>query len=286
MIDAPLPPVLRRARILERVEREGGASVSELASALAVSPTTVHRDLALLSGEGRLERVRGGARSLLDPRPRNETAWNAHLRAVTVEDDAIAARAREEIQDGSTVFIDASSTGLALARALEVLPPVELTLVTNSPAIALGLTAASIHVILPPGELNQHARELTGRWTVDFLAELNLAVAFIGAAGITLEQGLTTSRRAVADTLNAAADAAAKTVGLLHPSSFNRSSLMTIRSAQSLDLLVTGPELDALTAARFRAAGVKLLIAQPVASGATRSRRGKDAAPVSPARSA
>ena len=66
---------------------------------------------------------------------------------------------------GSTFYAHAPSTGLALARALELRPPTELTLVTNSPAIALGLTADSIHVIVPPGELNQHMRVLTGRWT-------------------------------------------------------------------------------------------------------------------------
>ena len=186
MSDAPLPPVLRRARILERVSRDGGASLQELASEHAVSPVTVHRDLELLSGEGLLERVRGGARSLPDSRPRIETAWNARVREAAAEKDAIAVRARELVEDGSTIFVDASSTGLALARALELRPPTELTLVTNSPAIALGLTADSIHVIVPPGELNQHMRVLTGRWTVDFLHELNIAVAFISAAGITL----------------------------------------------------------------------------------------------------
>ena len=194
MIDAPLPPVLRRARILERVQRDGGATLADLASEHAVSPVTVHRDLELLSGEGLLERVRGGARSLPDARPRIETAWNARVREAAREKDAIAAHARELVEDGSTIFVDASSTGLALARALELQPPTELTLVTNSPAIALGLTADTIHVIVPPGELNQHMRVLTGRWTVEFLAELNIAVAFISAAGVTLEHGLTTSR--------------------------------------------------------------------------------------------
>ena len=194
MIDAPLPPVLRRARILERVQREGGATLADLASEHAVSPVTVHRDLELLSGEGLLERVRGGARSLPDARPLIETAWNARVREAAREKDAIAAHARTLIEDGSTIFVDASSTGLALAHALELQPPTELTLVTNSPAIALGLTADSIHVIVPPGELNQHMRVLTGRWTVEFLAELNIAVAFISAAGVTLEHGLTTSR--------------------------------------------------------------------------------------------
>ena len=205
MIDAPLPPVLRRARILERVQRDGGASLAELASEHAVSPVTVHRDLELLSGEGLLERVRGGARSLPDTRPRIETAWSARVREAAYEKDSIAMRARELVEDGSTIFVDASSTGLALARALELRPPTELTLVTNSPAIALGLTADTIHVIVPPGELNQHMRVLTGRWTVDFLVELNISIAFISAAGITLEHGLTTSRSALADTLNAAA---------------------------------------------------------------------------------
>ena len=202
MTEGPLPPVLRRAKILERVSRDGGASLAELASEHAVSPVTVHRDLELLSGEGLLERVRGGARSLPDSRPTQiETAWNARVRESAHEKDAIALRARDLVKDGSTIFLDASSTGLALARALELRPPTELTLVTNSPAIALGLTADTIHVIVPPGELNQHMRVLTGRWTIEFLHELNIAVAFISAAGVTLEHGLTTSRSALADTL-------------------------------------------------------------------------------------
>ena len=109
-------------------------------------------------------------------------------------------------------------------------------------------------------------RVLTGRWTVDFLAELNIAVAFISAAGVTLEHGLTTSRSGLADTLNAAAGAAARTVGLLDSSKFKRSSLLTVRSAQSLDLIITDDGLDAVTIAEFRAAGVNLVVAAQAAA--------------------
>jgi DeoR/GlpR family transcriptional regulator of sugar metabolism len=264
MIDVPqpLPPALRRARILERVQREGGASLAELASEHAVSPVTVHRDLELLSGAGLLARVRGGARSLPDTRPPIEAGWNARVREAAREKDAIALKARALVEDGSTIFVDASTTGMALARALELHPPTELTLVTNSPAIALGLTADSIYVIMPPGELDQHMRVLTGRWTVDFLAELNIAVAFISAAGISLEHGLTTSRAALADTLNAAAESAQKKVGLLDSTKFKRASLLTVRSAQSLDLIITDDGLDAATLAEFRNAGVNLVVAE------------------------
>ena len=55
-------------------------TLAELASDHAVSPVTVHRDLELLSAEGLLERVHGGARSLPGTRPRIETAWNARVR--------------------------------------------------------------------------------------------------------------------------------------------------------------------------------------------------------------
>jgi DeoR family fructose operon transcriptional repressor len=262
MIDGPLTPVVRRARILERVKREGGASLAELASEHAVSPVTVHRDLELLSGEGLIERVRGGARSLPDTRPPIEAGWNMRVRGAAREKSAIALKARALIDDGSTIFVDASTTGMALARALELRPPTELTLVTNSPAIALGLTADSIYVIMPPGELDQHMRVLTGRWTVDFLASLNIAVAFISAAGITLEHGLTTSRAALADTLNAAADCAEKTIGLLDSTKFKRDSLMTVRSAQSLNAIITDDGIAPATVDEFRAAGVNLIVAE------------------------
>jgi DeoR/GlpR family transcriptional regulator of sugar metabolism len=222
----------------------------------------VHRDLELLSGAGLIERVRGGARSLPDTRPPIEAGWNTRVREAAREKDAIARKARGLIEDGSTIFIDASSTGMALARALELRPPAELTLVTNSPAIALGLTVDSIYVIMPPGELDQHMRVLTGRWTVDFLAELNIAVAFISAAGITLERGLTTSRAALADTLNAAAECAQRTVGLLDSTKFKRDSLLTARSAQSLDLIITDDGLDPATVDEFREAGVNLVVAE------------------------
>ena len=56
-------------------------------------------------------------------------------------------------------------------------------------------------------------RMLAGRWTVEFLAELNFAVAFVSAAGLTLDQGLTTARRPLADVVNAARASAERSVG-------------------------------------------------------------------------
>ena len=61
------------------------------------------------------------------------------------------------------------------------------------------------------------------------------------AAGITLEHGLTTSRAALADTLNAAAESAHKKVGLLDSTKFKRDSL-TVIGERVRDALTRLPE--------------------------------------------
>ena len=240
-------------------------SVADLARDHAVSAVTVHRDLEELAREGLVERVHGGARALsaTPSAPAIPTAWTQRSDMAGAAKAAIAAHAARYVGHGATVFLDASSTALALARRLVEDPPNELTLVTNSPAIAYEVQADAIHVVVCPGELDQHMRMLAGRWTVEFLAGLNFAVAFVSAAGLSLDQGLTTARRPLADVINAARASAGRTIGLIDATKFGRSSLLAIARAQELDAIVTDAELPAEVAEDYRAAGVRLEIANP-----------------------
>jgi DeoR/GlpR family transcriptional regulator of sugar metabolism len=259
-----MPADLRRASILERIQRDGGASIGDLAREHAVSPITVHRDLERLAREGLIERVHGGARPVGGgaTRLRVPTDWAKRLHHNSAEKRAIAARAAEFVEDGSTIFVDSSTTCLALARHLERRPPRALTLVTNSPAIALELHAQSIHVIVTPGEVDQTLRMIGGRWAAEFLAELNMETAFVSAGGITLEHGLTTTRRALADTLHAASTSSAKTIGLIDSSKFGVSALLSIARPEELDALVVDDGLPAQTVALYEAADVNLVLAE------------------------
>jgi DeoR/GlpR family transcriptional regulator of sugar metabolism len=255
-----VPPALRRAQILERIQRDGGVSVAELARDHSVSAITVHRDLELLAREGLVERVHGGARAIrgMGTLPLIATAWTQRVEQAAAAKAAIADHAAAMVESGSTVFLDASSSVLALARRLMEDPPNELTLVTNSPAIAYEVMAEPMHVVVCPGELDQHMRMLAGRWTVEFLHDLNFDVAFVSAAGVTLDAGLTTSRRPLADVVNAARAAASRTVGLIDATKFGRASLVSIAPAEDLDLIVTDSGLDETVADEYRAAGVRL----------------------------
>jgi DeoR family fructose operon transcriptional repressor len=257
-----VPPALRRAQILERIQRDGGVSVAQLARDHDVSQVTVHRDLEQLAREGLVERVHGGAKALRAlGMPPIATAWEQRVQQAGAAKAAIAAHAARMVASGSTIFLDASSTALALARRLMEDPPNELTLVTNSPAIAHEVIAEPVHVVVCPGELDQHMRMLAGRWTVEFLHELNFDLAFVSAAGVTLDAGLTTSRRPLADVVSAARAEAGRTVGLIDASKFGRASLLTIAGAQELDLIVTDDALPDAVAEEYRAAGVRLEIA-------------------------
>ena len=266
-VSSGLAPSLRRRDMLRRIDGEGIASVAELARAYGVSPVTIHRDLEVLVAEGGVERVRGGARSLstVSEGPRRD--FDRRLNQASAAKRKIAACAAELVNDVSTIFLDASTTCLALAHELERIAPPQLTLVTNSPAIAYELNATSIHLIVPPGEVDQNMMLIGGRWTVEFLAELNLELAFISGAGVTLEQGLTTGQRSIADVLRAACRQARETVALVDASKFGAHSLLTIVPVKAIDHLIVDDAVDSELLADFERAGARVTVARSQPGG-------------------
>ncbi len=263
-----MPTSERRARILERIQQAGGVSLAELAREHDVTAITVHRDLEQLSRQGLVERFHGGARATQPAEAaRTETAWDRRLRQAGGAKDAIAAHARGMIPDGATIFLDATSTAFALAHRIDQSPPEDLTIVTTSPAIALGLESDSVRVVMAPGEVDLRMRAIADGWTVDFLRRIKLDIAFMSGSGLDVERGLTTSRRPLADTLAAARASADRVVALVDASKIGRASMVTIAAAHELDAIVVDAGVAADDAAAFTAAGVRLEIAAPVLEG-------------------
>jgi DeoR/GlpR family transcriptional regulator of sugar metabolism len=258
------PAAMRRAEILERVQRAGSVTLGELVRAYAISNMTAHRDLEQLANDGLVERIRGGARAMpaaVAPARSYPTLWEHRINQAREAKAAIAAHAATLVSGGSTIFVDASSTSLALVSQLVTAPSYELTLVTNSPILAADIRADLIHVVVCPGELDQHTRTITGRWTDEFIRGLRFDLAFVSAAGVTLEAGLTTTRSPIADVVRAARASADRTIGLLDSTKFGRASIISIAPARDLDLLITDEALPAETADEYRGDGVRLDVA-------------------------
>lgn len=251
----------RRDSILETLQRDGYVRLSSLSEDLQVAPVTIHRDLDLLEAEGALERVRGGARSVGGLRIR--TDYETREAQMLAEKASIASRALQEVPDGSTVFLDSSTTVLELGKILAREPGRGLTIVTNSPALAFQLEAPHIHVVVLPGELNQGLRAITGRWTAEFLEQLSITVAFVSAAGFTAEKGLMTTQRELAEVTKAAFSRADRKVALVDSSKFGVSALVTMAAPSELDLVITDEKLPPDVMERYLASDITLIQAAP-----------------------
>src|SRR5690606_4934756 len=131
----------RRDEIVRLATASGPASVEELARAFGVTASTIRRDLAALTAEGRLARTYGGAMPVTaHPEPPLRERTGEAFAAKR----AIARAAVAEVGPGETVLLDAGSTVGALARELRSVPG--LTVIT------VGLTA--LQELSDPAEID------------------------------------------------------------------------------------------------------------------------------------
>ena len=108
------------------------------------------------------------------------------------EKAAIGAAAATRVNDGECIAIDASTTGLHLARALRARGSWNhLTVVTNGLRIASELAGSpGIAVVLPGGWVRWEALSVVGTIGSGVFDRINVQTAFVGAAGFTFETGL------------------------------------------------------------------------------------------------
>jgi len=224
---------------LDEIERHvathGRAKISELASSLGVSEMTVRRDLDVLSEEGRIRRVRGGAIAN-GPQP-------------FAERFAKQSRAKEKIGEkllglvgtGGAVGFDASTTLQRVASRLH--HATDLTVVTNGPECfnvlqqEPGLTA-----ILLGGQLDRRTGSLIGPLAVRSAHELFLRRLFVSAAGI--DPGLGTSETTLeeAEVKQALASVAEEVVVAVDSTKLDRRAPARCLPYERVAVLVT--ELD------------------------------------------
>jgi len=181
----------RQVEIARYVEEQGRARVAELAEHFGVSTVTIRKDLDVLDDRGRVIRTHGGA---IAPRVRRQDlAYDVRDQMQREEKAAIGALAAATIGDGESILIDASTTGLYLARELMQRGGGQsLTIVTNSIRMASELAVRpDISVLLMGGRVRGRSLSLVGHLGDAVLSRVNVQKAFVGAAGFTLEEGLT-----------------------------------------------------------------------------------------------
>ena len=178
---------IRQEKILKEIEKNHVVTIRQLqALCPEVSVMTIHRDLDVLEKSGTIVKVRGGARSVHHA---GDPGYDVRMQENNAGKLAMAQKALELIQQGSTVFLDASTTNLMLARSL---PDINLNIFTTGPNIAIELCRLhNPNITLCCGTMNRKNMALSGPNTLEMLQKINIDLAFIGVSGCSAEAGFT-----------------------------------------------------------------------------------------------
>jgi len=179
----------RRGEIVRLATTTGLASVEQLSDELGVTASTIRRDLAKLTAQGKLARTYGGVMSLAH---HPEASLRQRLGEAHVAKRDIARWAAAQIEPGETVLLDAGSTMGALAEAITKTPELtELTVVTASISAMSTLgDSAGIDVIALGGRLRPLSQAFVGPLAEASVQRLSFDRAFMGADSVHAERGI------------------------------------------------------------------------------------------------
>jgi DeoR/GlpR family transcriptional regulator of sugar metabolism len=176
----------RRDQIVEMAATNGLASVEELSTRLGVTPSTIRRDLAVLTAQGKLARTYGGALSL-DRHP--EASLRQRLGEAFAAKQAIAEWAASQIESGENILLDAGSTTAALAQALGRFTKLSVTTIGLT-ALEVLAEAQNLEVILLGGRLRTLSQSFVGPVAESALERMSFDRAFMGADGVRADRGI------------------------------------------------------------------------------------------------
>jgi len=252
----------RRLEIVEQLKKANKVNVEKLAKQFFVCESTIRRDLDRIVREGMAKRTYGGA-VLLD----NSTSDLPMLireRENTEIKNAIARRAVEFIRDGDTIFMDTSSTVMALVPLLDKFTG--LTIVTNGLKTAYLLnTYNEITTHCTGGRLRQHNMALVGNSACRRIKEINANIAFISCRGINMDKGVTEASEEEAEVKRAMLFSSERTFLLCDSKKFGRVLTYHICALTSLNTLISDVEPPAELYNVLKEIGVDIVIASPQA---------------------
>lgn len=231
----------RRRKIASLTAVEGRVIVSDLAESFDVTAETIRRDLKVLSDEGAVNRVHGGAvaaKAFQTLEASVEDRENAQRDAKR----SIARTAMELIPEtGGGVFLDGGTTNEAMAKLI-IANPVQrrISVVTNSlPAALILAVNPYINLQLLGGSVRAITQAVVGDQALRSLALLRADVAFIGSNAITLDYGLSTADPQEAAVKRAMIANAQKVVVLCDSTKLGRDYLVSFAGLDDVDVVIT-----------------------------------------------
>lgn len=233
-------PIVRKEKIKELVRERKSISVVELSETFKLTEETIRKDLSQLEKEGFLKRTYGGAYISDGVQNEIDIQFREHIHIEGKRKMALACS--EYINNGDSIFLDASTTSLYIAQSIK---EKHLTITTNSLKIANELSNNdNINLVLIGGNLYLSSMSLLGKQAENNINHYFFDKAFISCRFLNISHGVTDSNEQQAEIRNTAVKRATTTYLVADYTKFDRTAFKKICSYNEIDYLVTDNQLN------------------------------------------
>ena len=247
----------RRQEILRRVNQEERVSVAELSQQFGVSEVTIRSDLQALAERNLVVRTHGGA--LPSARGLYDLSLALRRQRQVQEKSRIGEAGAALVADGDAIFLDSSSTALAIAQ--HVRHHRHLTVVTNSLAVAQDmLDAPGVTVVMVGGTLRRDTASMVGTDGLEMLRKFNIQKGFFGAHGISLAEGLTDVSADEAEVKRPLVAMCRQVIAVLDATKWGRVGLASFAHLEQVDCIISDVHAPADLVAHMRELGIEVVL--------------------------
>ncbi len=239
--------------ILQYMEKHRAATLKQLAELNGVSLDTVRRDLVRLEDDGKLKRVRGGAViGSVGAVAQAQSADTEHQD----KKQAIAAVLGRYIEDGQAVALCGGTTCAHVAAYLAENRRRLTVLTNNLKALHILASAPSFTIIVPGGIVDADTDELFGQQCEAEIKNYNIDVAVIGAASVSLKNGLTDNRFYQKGVIQSIMSISQKKILAADSTKFDRTASVHICRLEELDVIISDSSLPRKTVLALKKMGL------------------------------
>ena len=247
----------RHKLILDKLQRAGYVSVSELSKEMAVTMATVRKDLMILEEKGLLYRAHGSATPVY-PYVNDRPVYEKEL--VHVEEKRlIAQRAVDLIAENEAIVIGSGTTVVAFAQAIP--RNFKLTVLTSAMNVAMALMdAADVETVQLGGVVRKSSSSVVGHYAEEMMDHFACSKLFLSVDGISLDYGLTTSNMMEAHLNARMIRAVQRTIVLVDSSKFGKKGFGKICSLEDIHLIITDKGISSHYVDKLEEKGVEVMV--------------------------
>jgi len=238
------------------VDRDGTVKTTTLAESLKCTEETIRRDLDALEKEGRVVRSHGGAMSVKDGV--GEIQHHARQNRQKKEKAEIAELACAYIKAGETIFLDESSTVLAMVKHLP--RKIEFSVVTTSELVSGQVRQMSnVKLYLLGGLYDELSYSYGGFMAEHAMSCLTVDRFFFSCKGIAERVGATEGAEERARLKKRLLESTNWTCALADHTKIGIKSKFSFIFPDSIDLLITDSACPSSEIAELEKAGIKTI---------------------------